>query len=1626
MPDIKLVGAVAIKVRPNAKGFRGETQRQISKELAGVDASVKVKVKGDTTDLVSDTERAKKAIEAKELTLKVGLDYDSIRRAQQQLDKAVKNMSATEIKVTLDDEGIAKAQAKLDEMMGNAEVEITYVDDEKGYRTVLEKIAEIRRQKLEKEISFEIDDASLDEMERKFQNLLDKGFSKGKVTLSYDNNRESITRAIADVNRELDRIKQVEFDVTLDKKSLKTARRMLEAALSDEPVELKVDYDDQDSLKRTRDRLKEMISELNSKTLNVAFNKEALRSELQRIDDMIKDEVEDKKREVDIPVHANGLERVARQLQFASRARRVPFHVVVDQKSLIVAEGILRSLAGVNTLQSAGRGLETLITKFDTILLKGAAWGSAIVGIADSLFYMLSATLTVAGGMAQVVGLAAAAPVAFAALGATVLIGISVFKDFGAAAHGIDAALKRLPPSGQKAALSIRTVFADMREAISEQFWDKASDAMLRFVEKSLPVFTRGLAKTSGALGGIFGRILDSFTNMAAAGGLEKMWNNLVKGFENSAAGATAMWDALNTLGLKGSEMFPRFGTWLTDMSVRFDNWISKAAKNGDIVAWIEGGVNSLKDMWHTTGAIIDQFRALTRAANLVGNNGLDDFRRNMQYIAKVMLAEPFQSRMGTIFAGARAGAHGLAEGVWDLGRAFGESAVFTSELLTLLGRFGGDVLSGFSKTVRNFKFQNGILDALRGMSDMVRGMSPAFEHLGNLVGSLGSISSNVFRGLAPVFNTLLDILATSVGKIEGNLSKLAPSLLTLTNNMLNLARGPIFLLVDVLNGLLGVVNDLPTPLRNAAVAFGIFLLLRNQFGAFATALAGMWTKITTTSVAGATAQKVAASGVVSSVSAARQHLVLMADGSVRQMSRFGIAVSNGMANAKASIRSFEARSIVGKLSAAAAGVAGVVTRINASLSLIGGIPGLVIGGLGVAMTILGGNAADAAANVDILRESLDQASGAATSETLSTIAGKLSEIDKAGDSWANFWRGVVQHSQAGNETLERLGINIGDVARIIAGSRGEYDAFVGSLKTLGGIGNINELMEFINTGGLAKDPSKRPMSPGDEFATNIGKLKKLQEQADALKNLGLDASLFQGPNAIAPESIQNLTRKMDEQRLAVELSQRAWETHAAALGTTVARAQEVAGLVQIMGDTSRDAASKIDAINRSLKLLNDNGLSEQEAKMNRVEGLAAQVENAKAIAESIKASRKSIFDQNGLISEQSKAGRDLFKILSETADNVKIQAQSTYDAARLNGKTTEAAAAEALKVVKGGHTDLQAIAKAAGITVGDLEKQWGTFFGKDWTLEATFSANQDKFLAAKAEAERLGMEFDGKEFMAWLLAQPDPAKVTVEQVEQRMRDYAAKKFQATLDALPAPAQAMIAEVLGQAKAFANGDYAAVLKAFNNANPIVQSAIAFIQRNYTNPAWMATISAAINSGSLASVEYALIQLTRPRTAVVNVTYSDVGRDVALAGRAPKSANGSILDRFARGIGGFNPQYAKFFANGGIEQHVASVFRPSSVLRFFAEPETGGEAYIPLAVSKRPRSLSILGEVARKFGYELTKATSYASGSAGGHTVPTRTSTTSVTVGTINTVDPETAVKKLQQMQRDALAVAGIK
>jgi len=74
----------------------------------------------------------------------------------------------------------------------------------------------------------------------------------------------------------------------------------------------------------------------------------------------------------------------------------------------------------------------------------------------------------------------------------------------------------------------------------------------------------------------------------------------------------------------------------------------------------------------------------------------------------------------------------------------------------------------------------------------------------------------------------------------------------------------------------------------------------------------------------------------------------------------------------------------------------------------------------------------------------------------------------------------------------------------------------------------------------------------------------------------------------------------------------------------------------------------------------------------------------------------------------------------------------------------------------------------------------------------------------------------------------------------------------------------------------------------------------------------------------------------------------------------------------------------FYGDGGREDHIAQ-FARAGTTRVWAEPETGGEWYIPAAPAKRGRSTQVLAEAADEFGYTLTPkgGQSFGDGGRGG-------------------------------------------
>lgn len=1687
MADLKLVGAVAVKVRPDTRGFLGETKRGVKQALATYNPDVRVDadVDVDTRRADQELERFERKHDGKTLKIHVRADYDSLRAAREQVAERLKAFDKHhELKFKADQAGLEKLRKQLDDLARKAKVEVNFVGDEAGYRSVLRKIERIRAERdLATTMSFKTDDESLKRAEAKAKRALARIENAKTVTINYSNDHASLQGAIRDVEQRIAKLSQVSLETRLNKTSLEAARAELRRQLKDAEYKVRFVRDEDGyrsvlaQIKKIRDeqhktsewkfktdkaslakaekdalealkkleanrtidiryandydglravqaqldaeiakaKMIKLTTKLDEKSLlearakvdaklrnaevHVTYNDDAegyqavlarikqiqrekaavkitfntddgsLEAERVRVQALLdatphgvalklkldeaakrkaeheakqlKDKIDGMRAAIEVGAHTGG---AAAQLAYTSRSRIVDFYVKVNRKSLIVAEGLLKSLAGINTLNSAGRLLESLFVRFDKIALLTAGIATVIGSLVNVALYATSALLSIGGGIAQVVGLFATAPAIISALGSAVIVYIAAFKDFKGAIDGNAEAMGKLPPAAQAAATALQGVWTAIQKPVQKRFWDGMGTSIQDAVHRGLDPLKKGLADTGEAFGLLTAGALNSFTTIADNGQLESMFKNLAVGMKNLSGASEPFFDGFNKLGFEGSKFLPRFGTWTTELATTFDNWITRNRDAGKITEWIDHGVNSLENMWRVTGSTINIFKALTRAANDAGATGLAGFTIRMQNIADMMLSEPWQSQMSTVFEGARKGAGHLNEGFKTLARTMGNSAVWVGNLLDQFGRLGEGMLDSLSLVLGNKTFQRGTLSSLESMQKLLRDLGPAFMGLGTIIGNLSLIAGSVFGSIGQTLGALVGLLDQSVGIMLDNVLEVAPRLLGAVQSIITAITPTVLTLVTGLNGVLGFVNRMPAGVGIATAAFGAFLALRGLFTHFYKAFAntgvfknmqGQWL-----------AQEAAAGRV--------QTRFKMVNGELQKFTvpteRFSATraafdnTRTSLGNLATSFSTANAQMRVDGTGPLRAGL-GALTQtaiplargaLKGLMGALGGPWGLALMAAGIGVALFAQQQQKAKAQVESLTQAVDAQTGAFNKSGMEQIAKAWTDLDEAGSKWANFQRGAINGMRAGNETANMLKLSFADVTKTIADGGPAYEKLQADLDKL----------------------ATTMLQPGSaEYVTNM-------EAAAGAFGLTTEAIQKMG---LRSNDVRHLADNIREQANQAKIAKAVFEGLGTATGSTSIHAEKMAAAMQAIGDQSQTAATKIDAIRTALDLLKGGAQSAREAQVQAAKTSQAAVEQAKGlhdeIAEKVKAGGAIIQGTTGLIDQTSTTGVQLFEAMKTGADGVLIGAQAAYQAALEAKKTPEEAMAAAMAVVKTGQGELKKIADGAGMTVEQLQKEWSGFFGEDWELKAVFSASAQQFETVKTAVEAAGLKFDDTTFKAFLAANPDPAKLSIEDAKEWGADYATKIWTAKLQAMNPEALAAIAKAVGAGDAYKTGDYTAIMKAFNSTDPGVRSALQSIL-GVTNGNYAAAIKAFVDSYTAANAKAYLDSLAATRTAWIVASYTSDGSAPG-HGRQTKNADGAINAPFSQFHGKVTA-----FANGGLSAKPTSahIARAGSYV-MYAEKETGGEAFIPLSASKRQRSVAIWEETGRRLGVQ---------------------------------------------------------
>ena len=184
------------------------------------------------------------------------------------------------------------------------------------------------------------------------------------------------------------------------------------------------------------------------------------------------------------------------------------------------------------------------------------------------------------------------------------------------------------------------------------------------------------------------------------------------------------------------------------------------------------------------------------------------------------------------------------------------------------------------------------------------------------------------------------------------------------------------------------------------------------------------------------------------------------------------------------------------------------------------------------------------------------------------------------------------------------------------------------------------------------------------------------------------------------------------------------------------------------------------------------------------------------------------------------------------------------------------------------------------------------------------------------------------------------------------------------------------ADDLARLAAMGYGDLAAQLAEQNDtaAQQLADAAVKDKKKAASANAAAKTANSALTADQVTELVQIIAAIKTNKTGIHDVAATTgIGEDeiIAVANKAKgqiSSSLGSRAVRFLADLGKANKHLA--YANGGIR---AGMYATQGGIIRFAEPETRGEAFIPLGPNKRRSALPVLSDVAHRFGLGLTDA-----------------------------------------------------
>lgn len=866
-----------------------------------------------------------------------------------------------------------------------------------------------------------------------------------------------------------------------------------------------------------------------------------------------------------------------------------------------------------------------------------------------------------------------------------------------------------------------------------------------------------------------------------------------------------------------------------------------------------------------------------------------------------------------------------LGRSTWDLVKGLGGVGKAAQDS-------GNALLDGFEGTMTRFRRWANSVKGQTSMKQFFSDASPTFHELNRLVGDffrgLGRASKD--NGITDLIRQIRTELMPALGSFFNAIGhSLGPALVSLVSNLataignLSAAGSGLGVLLAAFNGLLHVFNSLMGVIPGANTVLAVFLgtmLALKVVTAVSTMLRGFGTSVAAASRSasslGTVMRGTLAPGVIGPQASMWQRMGLAYRGAATEGGRLSGAMRGiGAANRVAS------RTMGGMMSA------------------LGGPLGVAIAGVTIGLGLLAAKQ-EAAARA-----------AAAHEERISSLAQALA--DSNGQIDANVRAQAAQYLQDVKlsdgkgklvDTLRSADVSLKQVT----------DAY---LDQGGSVEGLQKKLE-----GLAKG-TERYVSLGPK--TDVLKMTDEGEKYKA-----------------AAEALKGMSGELDKSKT------KAKELNEAVNGTSstgTSAYDRLQAAVQGYSDKTKSADERTDSLRRALDALTGNAQSFHDASA-QLNSVMLQIdETMKGNIDRAEGWGKALVDSDGLVNTASRNGQSLNGQLGELRDSMLAVATSAQQSAEQGLMPMSEAMDKGQAAMERARSKAIQLAMDMGIPKSQakaLADQMGFIPDTVTTLMTTKGIPEStaQILGLRGQLENLGKgksitvkapTADARKQLELLgftvqtlpggknvriTAPTKGARVDIGALAQDIANAPNRK-NVTVTAIIKKATGDLTAIRNKVVDLPPGKKLKMEAPTATAQKMIKD-LGFKVKELKGKKIEITAPAGTASSNVSAIQRKINSLTG-KTVRVTVEYTTKGKPYV-----SEHANGGIV-RYANGGIRHAGNRIKAFA-AGAERHVAQIARPGE-WRLWAEPETGGEAYVPLAGAKRTRSKQIVEQVVSEFG-----------------------------------------------------------